>query len=32
MSFLVYYVICVICISKKLKYVKNEAMESKTER
>ena len=29
---LVYYVICVICISKKLKYLKNEARESKTER
>ena len=26
------YVICVICISKKLKYLKNEARESKTER
>ena len=32
MSFSVYYVICVICISKKLKYLKNEARESKTER
>ena len=34
MSLLVYYVICVICncISKKLKSVKNKAMESKTER
>ena len=32
MSLLVYYVICVICISEKLKFVKNEAMESKTER
>ena len=32
MSLVVYYVICVICISKKLKYVKNEPMESKTER
>ena len=32
MSFPVYYVICVICISKKLKYLKNEARESKTER
>ena len=32
MSLLVYYVICVICISKKLKYLKNEARESKTER
>ena len=32
MSLLVYYVICVICISKKLKYLKNEASESKTER
>ena len=32
MSFLVYYVICVICISKKLKYLKNEARESKTDR
>ena len=31
MSLLVYYVICVICISKKLKYLKNEAKESKTE-
>ena len=28
---LLYYVICVICISKKLKYLKNEARESKTE-
>ena len=28
----VYYVICVICISKKLKYLKNEAREPKTER
>ena len=27
MSLLVYYVICVICISKKLKYLKNEARE-----
>ena len=26
------YVICVICISEKLKYLKNEARESKTER
>ena len=25
MSLLVYYVICVICISKKLEYLKNEA-------
>ena len=24
MSFPIYYVICVICISKKLKYLKNE--------
>ena len=32
MSLLVYYVICVICISNKLKYFKNEARESKTER
>ena len=32
MSSLVYYVICVIRISKKLKYLKNEARESKTER
>ena len=32
MSFLVYYTSCVICISKKLKYLKNEARESKTER
>ena len=32
MSLPVYYVICVICISKKLKYLKNEARESKTER
>ena len=32
MSLLVYYVICVICMSKKLKYLKNEARESKTER
>ena len=31
-SFPVYYVICVICISKTLKYLKNEGMESKTER
>ena len=30
MSLLVYYVICVICISKKLKYLKNEARESAT--
>ena len=29
MSLLVYYVMCVICISKKLKYLKNEARESK---
>ena len=26
-SFPMYYVICVICISKKLKYLKNEARE-----
>ena len=32
MSFPVYYDICVICISKKLKYLKHEARESKTER
>ena len=33
MLFPVYtYVICVICISKRLKYLKNEARESKTER
>ena len=32
MSLLVYYVICVICISKKVKYLKNEARESETER
>ena len=32
MLLLVYHVICVICISKKLKYLKNEARESKTER
>ena len=32
MSLLVYYVICVIYISKKLKYLKNEARESNTER
>ena len=33
MSLLVYYVIiCVICISKKLKYLKNEARESKIKR
>ena len=32
MSFPVYYVICVICISNKLKYLKNEARELKTER
>ena len=33
MSLLVYYVIWVICISKKLKYLKlNEVRESKTER
>ena len=32
MSWLVYDVICVICISKKLKYLKSEARESKTER
>ena len=32
MSLFVYYVICVICISKKLRYLKNEARESKTER
>ena len=31
MSFPIYYVICVICISKKQKYLKNEARESKTE-
>ena len=32
MSFPMYYVICVIiCIPKKLKYLKNEARESKTE-
>ena len=28
----IYYVIRVICISKKLKYLKNEARESKPER
>ena len=28
----VYYVMCVICISKKLKYLKNEAREPKTEK
>ena len=32
MSFLGNYVICVICISKKPKYLKNETRESKTER
>ena len=32
MSLFVYNIICVICISKKLKYLKNEARESKTER
>ena len=32
MSLIRNYVICVICISKKLKYLKNEARESKTER
>ena len=35
MSFPIYYVICVICISKKnisKKYLKNEERESKTER
>ena len=32
MSLLVYYVICVICMSKKLKYLKNKARESRTER
>ena len=32
MSFPVYYVICEIWISKKLKYLKNEARESRTER
>ena len=32
MPLLVYYVIRVICISKKLEYLKNEAWESKTER
>ena len=31
MSLLVYHVICVICIAKKQKYLKNEARESKTE-
>ena len=31
-SLLVYYVTCVISLSKKLKYLKNEARESKTER
>ena len=31
MSLLVYYAICVIFISKKLKYLKNEAKESKIE-
>ena len=31
MSFPVFYVICVIYISKKLKYLKNEARGSKTE-
>ena len=29
MSFPLYYVICVICISKKLKYLKNEARNQK---
>ena len=29
MSLLVYYVICVICISKKLKYLKNEQRNQK---
>ena len=32
MSFPMYHVIWVICISKKLKYLNNEAKESKTER
>ena len=32
MSFPINYVMCVICISKKLKYLKNEARESKTEK
>ena len=32
MSFPLYYIICVIRISKKLKHVKNKARESKTER
>ena len=32
MSLYIYYDICVICISKKLKYLENEATESKTER
>ena len=32
MSLIIYYVVCVICISKKLKYLKTEARESKTER
>ena len=32
MSLIINYVICVICISKKLKYLKNEARESKTEK
>ena len=32
MSLIINYVICVICISKKLKYLKNEARESKIER
>ena len=32
MSLIINYVICGICIPKKLKYLKNEARESKTER
>ena len=32
MSLIINYVICVIYISKKQKYLKNEARESKTER
>ena len=32
MPLIINYVICVICIAKKLKYLKNEARESKAER
>ena len=32
MSLIINYVICVICVPKELKYLKNEARESKTEK